>query len=195
MAHAALLSAWLPVNTDSAYSGCVAWRPNGTMSPECKHDVPSDCVPLNYPGIICMLLQNVERFLAEICKHNWPLRNWYWLSDYLNCIFAISFHWQSCSLFVVVSKWLNNRNCHTFDLFNDKTETGKTAFDRRRTNCISLIHDLNLDLQSPTHMQKFKVNSQSVRKIEWKQMDGWMDAIALHPSLMQSVIIVLSFLR
>ena len=47
-------------------------------------------------------------------------------------------------------------------------------------------------------MQKFKVNGQLVPKIEWKQADGrtdkrtdkWTEAIALPPSLMQSVKIL-----
>jgi len=42
-------------------------------------------------------------------------------------------------------------------------------------------------------MQKFKVNGQSVPKVEWKQTDGWTDgqteAIALRAALMRSVII------
>jgi len=36
-------------------------------------------------------------------------------------------------------------------------------------------------------MQKFKVNSQLLSKIEWKQMEGRMEAIALPPMLMWSV--------
>ena len=41
-------------------------------------------------------------------------------------------------------------------------------------------------------MQKFKLNGQSVPKMEWKQTDGQTDgrteAIALPPTLMRSVI-------
>ena len=37
-------------------------------------------------------------------------------------------------------------------------------------------------------MQKFKVNGQSVPKIEWKQTDGRTEAIALAAALMRSVI-------
>ena len=36
-------------------------------------------------------------------------------------------------------------------------------------------------------MQRFKVNSQLVPKVEWKQTDRRMEAIALPPSLMLSV--------
>ena len=39
-------------------------------------------------------------------------------------------------------------------------------------------------------MQKFKVNSQSVPKIEWKQTDGQTKTIALPAVLMRSVIII-----
>ena len=39
-------------------------------------------------------------------------------------------------------------------------------------------------------MQKFKVNSQLVPKIEWKQTDGWTEVIALPAALMQSVMIM-----
>ena len=39
-------------------------------------------------------------------------------------------------------------------------------------------------------MQKFKVNNQSVLKIEWKQTDGWMEAIALPPSRVWLIIIM-----
>ena len=64
-------------------------------------------------------------------------------------------------------------------------EVEKTAFDRGRTDRISLTHDR--ELQSPvsygmqtiylqaTCMQKFKVNSQSVPKIELKQTDRRTD--------------------
>jgi len=43
-----------------------------------------------------------------------------------------------------------------------------------------MTHDLDHEvipheLWSYTHMQKFKVNSQSVPKIEWKQTDGRTD--------------------
>ena len=59
----------------------------------------------------------------------------------------------------------------------------KTALDRGWTDCISLTHNLDLDLWHcpsivcelwswPTHMQKFQVSGQSVLKIEWKQTDG-----------------------
>ena len=40
---------------------------------------------------------------------------------------------------------------------------------------------------SDTRMQNFKVNSESVRKIEWKQTDGRTEVIALPPTLMRSV--------
>ena len=60
-----------------------------------------------------------------------------------------------------------------------KLKLEKTALDRGRTDHISLTHDLDLDLvipcelwSWPTHMQKFKVNGQSVPKTEWQQMDG-----------------------
>ena len=39
------------------------------------------------------------------------------------------------------------------------------------------------------HMQKIKVKGQSVQNIEWKQMDGQMEAIALSPVLMRVVTI------
>ena len=37
-------------------------------------------------------------------------------------------------------------------------------------------------------MQKFKVSGQSVPKIEWKQTDRCMEAIALSPMLMRLVL-------
>jgi len=62
-----------------------------------------------------------------------------------------------------------------------KKNRKKTALDRGWTDHISLTHDHD-DLQSPvsyghdpTHMQKFKVNGQSVPRTEWKQMDGRTD--------------------
>ena len=83
-------------------------------------------------------------------------------------------------------------------------ELERTAFDRGQTDHISLARDLDIDLwpwtsihcelcSCPTHMQKFKVNDQSVTKIEWKQTDGQTDrrteAIALPAALMRSVTI------
>ena len=57
---------------------------------------------------------------------------------------------------------------------------------------LTLTHDLQYpasydhDLLS-THMQMFKVNGQSVSKIEWKQTDRWTDTTALPPSLTRLV--------
>ena len=44
-------------------------------------------------------------------------------------------------------------------------------------------------------MQKFKASVQSVPKIEWKQMDRWMEAIALPPLLMWSVKVAVVILH
>ena len=63
-----------------------------------------------------------------------------------------------------------------------QTKTRKqTALERGRTNHISMTHDP--DLQSlkgmvmtyHTHKKIFKVNDQSVPKMEWKQMDRQTD--------------------
>ena len=55
-------------------------------------------------------------------------------------------------------------------LTKEQTTNRKTALDRGQTDCISLTRDT--DLQSSTHMQKFKVNGEWARKIDWKQKDG-----------------------
>ena len=67
-----------------------------------------------------------------------------------------------------------------------RTRKTTGTLHRGRTNRIGLTHDPDLDLWPrpsipwellswPTHMQKFKVNGESVPKIEWKQMDGRTD--------------------
>ena len=38
----------------------------------------------------------------------------------------------------------------------------------------TLIYDLDFQSRS-THVQKFKVSGQSVPKMDWKQVDRWMD--------------------
>jgi len=105
-------------------------------------------------------------------------------------------HW--CEITYMAHKRYDLYKWHTLI-----TNWEKTSIDRGRTERISLTHDLDLDLHVspwpsipcklwswPTHKQKFKVNGQSVPKIEWKQTDartdGRTEAITLPRSLMNN---------
>ena len=68
------------------------------------------------------------------------------------------------------------------------TTRNQSALDRGQTDRISLTFDLDFGLlvwfrpsiscelwSFPSHVQKFKVNGQSVQMIEWKQTDGRID--------------------
>jgi len=49
------------------------------------------------------------------------------------------------------------------------------------------ILSMQIAATSCPHMQKVKVKGHYVQKLEWKQTDGWTEAIALPPMLTQSV--------
>ena len=55
-------------------------------------------------------------------------------------------------------------------------EVGPTALARLTT--LTLTFNPLRTIVRPTHVQTFKVNSQSVPKTEWKQTDGQTDKLA-----------------
>ena len=75
---------------------------------------------------------------------------------------------------------------NTWNVVNTSLKLEIIAPDRDQTGRINLTHDLDLNQwlglsipwapwSWPSHMQKFKVNGQSVLKIAWKHADGWPD--------------------